>query len=158
MTCPLCGSRALVLVTVIRPTGYRYRRLRCSSCSHRWTTYTPASETFRTGRPGTLTTEQIRYILTSQDQAPLVATTCNVSPTLVLKIRRRKLYAHVLPELPPWQPAPGHRPRRKPVATKPRARKASCINCSHYKGLGTPCHLNHIPPAVGCADFNTAAD
>jgi hypothetical protein len=158
MTCPLCGGRPLILVTIIRPAGYRYRRLRCSSCSHRWSTHTPISETVRTGRPGTLTTEQIRYILSAPDSSYLIARAFNVSPTLVQKIRRRENYSHIFPELPPWQPAPGPRPRRQPVTTKPRPRRASCINCSHYQGLNTACQLGHITPVVACDDFSTAPD
>jgi hypothetical protein len=152
MTCPLCGSRPLVLVTIIRPTGFRYRRLRCSRCSHRWSTRTPGTEPIRTGRPPALAPAEVRDILTSTDSSYVLADCYGIAPSTVQKIRRREIYAHIFPELPPWQPQPR---TRAPVV---RPRRASCINCTHYQGLGTPCHLGHIPPVVGCADFTTAPD
>ena len=98
---------------------------------------------------GRLSEAQVVEILTSDRTIKELAKAFGTGTTLIHNIRSRSRYAHVRPDLPPWQ----QRQRSAPPPPPPR-----CFDCSAWLGLATGCGHGLQGPASSCPSFSTDPD
>lgn len=103
MTCPKCDGFGRTIRSKVRFSGWRWRRIECQSCGHRWSETAAPNNSRPSQRLGRLTAAQVIEALTTQTRSRDLAQRWQVSHSLVEQVRRRLIYKEVRPDLPPWR-------------------------------------------------------
>lgn len=102
MTCQKCGGFGRTIRSKVRFSGWRWRRIECQSCGHRWSEAAPPGTNRAPRRKGKLTEAQVVEALTTQAQSRDLARRWQCSHSLVEQVRRRLIYKEIRPDLPQW--------------------------------------------------------
>jgi hypothetical protein len=147
-TCTACGGDGIVIARWLTPDGGLCRRLCCRDCGNRWSHVAEDASSWPRQRrsDAKLSDEQVIEALTSSAPARELAERFGVSASAVKMIRRRQIYRHVRPDLPPWT-----RPRRPPKPRPPRAprpARRSCSSCREWLAGEHRCRQGWPDPIV----------
>lgn len=129
--CPLCASpEARVVLTKDRKAGWRYRRLQCSVCRHRWSMRDTSARPRSHYDQRRLTDREAACIVLSADSQRALASRYGISHQSVNQIRRGLAYRNVHLLLQPLlnhaegNAHPSHPLGAQPAQLRPAAQEA----------------------------------